>query len=583
MVLSTARVESRRGPRGRGRTHRQAAVERQRSDERVPIAADDLVAAGGPAGHRRAWAAFEWSAALLASLAALSLGAVHLGHAGALWRDEASTVWLATLPSLRDVWTWLPYDHCPPGIHLFIRAWWALGWADTDSHLRVLGFCLGLLLPAAFWAASRLMRRGVPVLPLALVAANVTVITTADSFRGYGLGCVTSVLMVAFVWRVAKAPTWANAAWAALAAVLSVQCLYQNAFFVLAACSGGVAACITGRRWRGALLVLAAGAMAAASLIPYVSIVRRSQDWYLLEEYGFSLAGGWNKLVGAIGYPVTAFAWVWVALCLGAAASSLLVLTRHGAEVTLPRRELMTFGAVALCTGVAGFTVFLEVADLPTQPWYYVPLLAFVGVCLDATLPAYHRWARPALSALGVLAVLIGYPSGVRAAEVRQTNIDLLAARVAEEAGPDDYVIVHPWYCGASFARYYHGAAPWTTLPPLADHALHRYDLLKVEMQKEHPIQPVLDRMASTLRGGHRVWLVGGIQLSTTPPRDVHPAPHNPWGWLDREYSVVWGDQAGYLAGTHAEHGVVEGEPAQEGVNPLENLPLVMVYGWRSP
>jgi hypothetical protein len=527
----------------------------------------------------------EWGTAVLVGAAAIVLQAVHLASAGALWRDEASTVHLATLPSLRDVWTSLPYDHCPPLIHLLIRGWWVLGWADGDSGLRVLGFGVGMALLAAVWCAGRLMRHGVTLLPLALLGLNTTVMTTVDSFRGYGVGCVTSVVMTALVWRLAKRPAWANAVGASAAAVLCVQALYQNAIFVFAACCGGVAVCLLVTKcWKGVVAVLGVGIVAAAWLLPYLSILRRSQDWYALEKSGFDFSWGWQKLSAAIGSPYSAYTWVWVLLCVATLAAGFraAVSSAPGRNAGDEVKALTVFGTVALWTGVFGFAAFLKVADLPTQPWYYVPLMAFVAVCLDATISTCHRWARPAIAAFGLVTLLVVWPSDLRAAETRHTNIDAIAARLAASATASDLIVVHPWYFGATFARYFKGATSWTTVPPLSDHDLHRYDLFKLEMQKEKPIQPVLDRVASTLRAGHQVWIVGWVPLDGTPPVETRPAPLNPWGWLDEQYSMAWGTQVGAFMTANADHGVVVSEPAATGVSPLENLPVVLVTGWRA-
>jgi hypothetical protein len=520
--------------------------------------------------------------AALATVIAVFLHVVFLTHAGALWRDEASTVYLATLPSLRDVWRWLPYDHCPPMIHIAIRAWWTLGLAGSDFSLRVLGLCLGLLLPAAFWAASRIMRSGPPLLPLALVAVNPTIISVGDSFRGYGLGAVLNVLMLALVWRLARNLTRVNAMLAALAAVLSVQCLYQNAFFVLTACCGGIVVCLMRRRYRGTLWILGVGLLAALSLVPYIQIVRRSQEWYALEKSGFTFAVAWNSVSSAIGFPIHAFSVVWVALSALALGAGLFAVRQWPQTAReADQRELALFAATSVLVGTATFVLFLKTADLPTQPWSYTPLMAFVALCLGVGVPASHRWARPAVLVFAALATIAACPLALPALQTRQTNVDVIAQHLAQDAAAGDYVIVHPWYCGATFARYYKGAASWSTLPPLADHYLHRYDLLKVEMQKENAIQPVLDKVASTLQSGHRVWLVGPIPLTGERPLAMRPAPGNEWGWWDEPYSLIWAGQAGYFIVSHAERGGLVMAPEASGVSSYENLPVVMVTGWR--
>ncbi|MFZ0915941.1 MAG: hypothetical protein WAN04_03530, partial [Candidatus Udaeobacter sp.] len=56
----------------------------------------------------------------------------------------------------------------------------------------------------------------------------------------------------------------------------------------------------------------------------------------------------------------------------------------------------------------------------------------------------------------------------------RQTNVDFIAAQLSTQVAPNDYVIVHPFFCGVTFQRYYKAAALWTTLPPLEDYTLQR-------------------------------------------------------------------------------------------------------------
>jgi hypothetical protein len=105
--------------------------------------------------------------------------------------------------------------------------------------------------------------------------------------------------------------------------------------------------------------------------------------------------------------------------------------------------------------------------------------------------------------------------------------------------------------------------------------------LLKIEMQKEHALQPVLDMIDRTLRSGHRVWIAGYVPLDVTYAPDVQPAPANPWGWLDDQYSLAWGQQAGAFLRNHARTASLVIDPTGTPVNPQENIPLAWVGGWR--
>ena len=115
----------------------------------------------------------------------------------------------------------------------------------------------------------------------------------------------------------------------------------------------------------------------------------------------------------------------------------------------------------------------------------------------------------------------------------RFTNVDLVAQRLLSEAGPDDFIIVSPWYCGITFDRYYKGPASWNTLPPLKDHSTHRFDLVREQMQKKDVIQAVFRQIAATLQSGHRVWVVGTMDIPKSGalmPADLPPVPSELFG-----------------------------------------------------
>jgi hypothetical protein len=212
---------------------------------------------------------------------------------------------------------------------------------------------------------------------------------------------------------------------------------------------------------------------------------------------------------------------------------------------------------------------------------YYLPLLAFLANGLDAILVNFHSWMVPATATFALLMSLAGAVAGIPQATCRQTNVDLVAAQLMNQASPDDYIVVKPWYLGVSFHRYYQGKTRWTTLPPLDNHEFHRYDQLKERMQEDHPIQPVIDRMLETLQAGHRVWVVGSLDITTNPPPQMNPAPNNPWGWIDGLYSEVWDRQAGYAIARHALKGGVLPKVTEDCVSSFEDVSVMVFSGWR--
>src|SRR5438477_297561 len=384
----------------------------------------------------------NWIAAALVTLFATYLHVLFLLSAGGLWRDEADLVHLSLLPSVSEVWQNLPHDSCPILMHLVVRACsTAASFGDTDPGLRVLGLYVGLFLLLAFWYASWTMRGGAPLLAVTLAGLNVTMVRAGDSLRGYGLGSALAVLTLAVIWRLTCRPSLAAFSCAVAAAVLSVQTLYQNAFFVFAACCGGFVLCAVERRWRDTLPIFAVGAAAAVSLLSYIPLIIRAQDWYVLNKIGFRFSHAWKVFSAATGSPLTGFTWVWVALWIGALATAICVLFWR--RDRLPNQSLILFAGISVVLGAAGYAGFLKLTEYPTQPWNYVPLMAFSAVCLDALFFTAWRWARPAAMIFAALTISTTFLFELPVVKCRQTNVDLIAARLSSDVAPNDYVIVH--------------------------------------------------------------------------------------------------------------------------------------------
>jgi hypothetical protein len=240
---------------------------------------------------------------------------------------------------------------------------------------------------------------------------------------------------------------------------------------------------------------------------------------------------------------------------------------------------------VTLLAAIAGFAGFLWIAALVTEPWYFLPLLAVAAVSFELGLPPASRHLRAAVFGFAATTIVLAIPTARGDLNWRFTNVDLIAQRLAAEAGRDDFIVVSPWYCGITFDRYYKGAAAWETLPPLKDHSIHRYDLVREQMQTRGALQPVLAQMTATLQSGHRVWLVGvtDIPQSNAPPAgDPGPPPLKYSGWSDQPYKAAWAAQgAQFLAQHSRQFGVVYWSTNLNG-NPSENLKLGMAEGWRS-
>jgi hypothetical protein len=523
----------------------------------------------------------EWIIGALITAAAVYLHWVNFRSAAALWRDEAGVVRIATLPTMSEVWSNLGHESCPILFPALLRVWsFIVG--GSDVALRAFGFIVGLLALGALWLNSWFFHRSAPLIALGLLAVNPSLVRWGDSLRAYGVASVLMLVTLAMVWRFARAPNLKRWLAAALLAAISVQCLFQNSFLVLAVCAAAAAVSLRRQNFKSALAALAIGMPAAISLLPYRAIIREAQDWSVLSQIGFLPALIWTNLSDAMSPTVPWLRWLWITLALVAIARCVkgIRVMPNGTENDI--NSIALFAGTALMVGLIAFFIFLWIAKMPTKVWYFLPLITFGAVCIDAALANWPvRW-QVWRTAFAILA-LVCLPSARELTSYRQTNMDLIANALRERADAHDLIIVHPWTFGVSFDRQYSSPTPWTTVPPLADHRFHRYDLFKAKMILENPAQSVCDQIAATLRAGNHVWLVGNIPLSQTPPPEIQPAPNNPWGWLDDPYSDVWGAQVGYFVAMHATRGEVIPIPSPNSVNPLENVQLASVVGWQEP
>ena len=525
------------------------------------------------------WRKIDWLIAAVITAAAVYLHWVNFRSAGTLWRDEVGIVRIATLRSFHEMWSNLGHESCPILFPALIRVW-SFMVGEGDTALRVFGFVVGLLILGGVWLNGWSFHYSAPVVALSLLALNASVVRWGDSLRAYGLASVLMLVTLAMVWRFARAPDRKSWIAAALAAVVSVQCLFQNSFLLLATCTAAAAVALRRRDYKNAVAALAIGVPAAISLLPYREIIRQAQDWSVLSQIGFQPALIWTSLSAAMAPTVVWLRWLWIALVIVAIARCVKTIRVLPEVPEHAANTAACFGGTALIAGLMGFLVFLRIAKMPTQIWYFLPLTTFAAVCIDAAVanwPARWQFWRCALAILA----LVCLPGARELTTYRHTNMDLVARVLRERADAHDLIIVHPWTFGVSFDRQYSGPVPWTTVPPLADHRFHRYDLFKAKMVLENPTQPVCDQVAATLRAGDHVWLLGDIPLSQTPPPQIQPAPNNPWGWLDDAYSDVWGAQVGYFVAMHATQGEVVPVLSSNPVSPLENVQVVVVGGWQ--
>ncbi|MGI9088590.1 MAG: hypothetical protein ACR2HH_12755 [Chthoniobacterales bacterium] len=525
-------------------------------------------------------------AAGVATLLAAGLHILFGVSAGALWRDEVNSLEVASVRTLGELWHCLDFDSFPALFFLVLRPFVGVPAEISDAGLRVFGVVIGLLILGAIWMNARWFRLGAPLLSLALIGFNPMVIRYSDSIRAYGLGTLLMLLTIGAIWKFVETGAPWRLLLALLAALLAVQTLYYNAVLLFAICLAGVAVNARRREWQRGASLLAIGAICALSMLPYLPTIKHVRSWNFQFKAEIGFAYLWGKLSETLGSPIAAANWIWVgllALALVAAVANLW--PRSSDEATRVRQDRMLFASVMLVIGVLGYAIFLRVLSYPTQPWYYVAFVAFGATCLEiifASLPP-RTFVSGARLAFALLFIGCAIFPATQELELRQSNIDTIAARLHSLAKKDDLILINTWNYGISFRRYYQGPATSTTIPPIADLRFHRCDLSKFQMTQTDPLAPVLRQIGATLSRGHDVWLIGALDF--VPPGErpavVAPGHDGEDGWVGEGFYPSWSQQTSYFLQNHIlgfERVLV---PVPRTVIKFENLPLSRFHGFR--
>ena len=527
--------------------------------------------------------------AIVLSIVVVLLHALHMSHAGALWRDEADVVQLAMMPTAWDILQNFQIGSTPILFPFGLRGYTAIVGAG-DFGLRVLGMLVGMGIMGTLWLNARLVGQGLPLISLLLLGFNTFFIQWGDSIRGYGIGSGLILLTFALLIRVVEQPDWPRTAAALLAALASVHLLFQNSVLLFSIGTAAIVISLSRRRWRAAAMVLGIGLVAALSVLPYAWPLIEAQKWTILVKYPTTLSGLWSRLSDTLASPLPFMTWVWHLLVVLAVAGVIWLIwqNRTSAFEEQPKeqpKDLLFICVLAMVIAIGAYYVFLEIVSYFTRPWHYLPLIALVAVTLDCGIQflAKTTWMRVArLTIVIIIAGIVLVPAWQKV-QVRQTNIDLVIQELEQLSSAEDFILVEPWFYGVSFDRYYSGAANWMTLPAIADHKIHRYDLVKAKMESSNPIDDILRNVVTTLQSGNRVWVVGDIYFPKTEADvpSLPPAPNSPWGWLAWPYVDAWLLQVNVFLVTHGLHAQFVTIPVDDPVSEYENVQLLVVQGWR--
>jgi hypothetical protein len=518
----------------------------------------------------------ELCAGVILTLWALALHFVWLKSAGPLWRDEVGTIDFAGMPTWGEIWRNLQYDNFPPLFVAVARAWMGLGFS-SDFGCRVLGFLIGAVTLAVLWWSARCFGARAPLLAVALYGLNPMAIRVGDSMRPYGFGILLTLLALALVWRFAQSQQTKWLVLATAASVLSVQCLYQCAFFVMAFCCGAWAGALAGGRRKAAMGTAILAAISAISLLPHVSNIKKGQDWFVIARTQVPADALLKMLASALndrgGWTVV----VWLGLGISALAVAFLL----GGSRRVPQSLYL---AASMIVWTVAFAAFLQFLGLTPRSWYFLILMAPAALAMDGVFGSLaHPVAQAGRIGLAVLLAACMAPNSWAGVRMRQSNIDFVAAKIKSAAQPGDMVLVSPWYYGVSLQRYL-PTNSWTALPPMTELRTHRYDLMKKQMEAPAPIALLLAGAENALRSGHALWVAGVFQFAPSgQPQPILPPYHGePMDAADAHYFSSWMFQISALVQSHAKQGgqVAIASPDNLPINPFEDVPLLRFEGW---
>ncbi len=525
--------------------------------------------------------------AVIGTAVAIYLHVLFAMNAGALWRDEVNSLEVATMRTFAEMWANLSFDSFPALFFVILRLFTGVPASVSDGSLRAFGAAIGLLILAAVWLNARWLRLGFPLITLALIGFNPMVIRYGDSIRAYGLGILLALLTIGAMWRLIESFTWRRAVVATVIAVLSVQSLYYNAVLLFALCLAAATVTLRRRQIGQTLAVFAIGAVAAASLLPYVPTIHRVRSCSFMWKEPFTVSGVWAKASETLGSPLPFGGSLWLFLLTAAVTIGLWAVWRKPATTEESANDdRLLFALAALSFGALCYTGFLRLLSYTTQPWYYVVFVAYAATCIELIFSSVGRKEKTLLarSACALLLMSASLSPALDRLEGRQTNIDIIAAKLAKVARPDDLIVINTWFYGITFHHYYHGTTSYMTFPPMEDLRTHRVDIAKRQMMSPQPIEPVLRRMAEVLHAGHTVWLIGGLNYVAPgrPPLFVPPGFDGPDGWVGRGYYTAWSEQASFLIQTCAKGMMPIPVPCDQPVIRYEDVPLTAIRGWRS-
>ena len=294
---------------------------------------------------------------------------------------------MAKLPSYADIYKNLQFDSFPILWFVFLRSALHLGF-DSDAGLRVLGLLVGLASIAMVWFAARKLSKSPPLISLVLIGFSPIFIRWGDSIRGTGIGLVFGLALAPLIWRIIQNPNKKTIFIAFFVSLLAVQINYYNCVLLFASIVAGVLICLFHRNFKKSAILLSIGILCALSMTIYIPSMREASEWNMILKYsGFNFhwfLKALNRSAGAFGNIKDG--WIWIILLLIAAILSILKINSQKKTDSSEKSSVLSYLWFCLVVNFISYYSFLKILDYETNPWYFIPLLGFSAILIDAVI-----------------------------------------------------------------------------------------------------------------------------------------------------------------------------------------------------
>lgn len=444
----------------------------------------------------------------MALAAVVFIGAVlRLTYAanGGLWRDEAHTIDVVSLPGLRDVVAFLVDHEAHPPLFYTLLRWWRLITPAGDFPWLVPSLIAGVAVMLATWWFARSARSPATGLIAALfVSLSPSGIEADGMVRPYALLRLLLLLAAFFLWRATETyRPRALTGWAALC----VAALYLHNWALLPVL--GMMVVAWWLRYRGPSEIprghlLLACSVVALAWLPWIPslLVQLQHGGHLSPP-----EGPLERLAFLVFFRLPGLDRVGNAALL-ATCAAVLLLEHLGSQNQLRRPSpllRLLGGTVVVALTVATIGSWQSNLLVPHVAVMISPLIIVALTVYLSNPPANAR----KVSAIGILLCSgLAANAALRTAREPRSSVALMANVASGLVQPGDLLLVMPPPLISSFSRYYRGSGSVEVYPggavslpfPFDDHSYRQMDSTRMK-EAEDQVRSVF------IRGG-RVWQV---------------------------------------------------------------------------